>query len=65
MNSLAETIRKLREDKGLPLRMVAGHLNIDQAIISKIERVLSNANHEQVIKHAEFLKVKESDLLVS
>jgi HTH-type transcriptional regulator, competence development regulator len=65
MDSLGETIRKLREDMELPLRTVAAYLDIDQAILSKIERGLRNANREQVIKLAEFFKVKENDLLVS
>src|SRR5690606_8988588 len=65
MDSLGETIRKLREEKELPLRTVAAYLDIDQAILSKIERGQRNANREQVVKLAEFFKVKASDLLVS
>jgi transcriptional regulator with XRE-family HTH domain len=65
MNSLGETIRKLREEKELPLRIVSAYLDIDQAILSKIERGQRNANREQVIKLAEFFKVKENELLVS
>jgi len=65
MDSLGETIRRLREDKKLPLRTVAAYLDIDQAILSKIERGQRNANREQVVKLAEFFKVKKSDLLVS
>ena len=65
MDSLGETIRKLREDKELPQRTVAAYLDIDQAILSKIERGQRNASREQVIKLAEFFKIKETDLLVS
>jgi len=65
MNSLGETLRKLREDKELPLRTVAAYLDIDQAILSKIERGQRNASREQVIKLAEFFKIEENDLLVS
>lgn len=64
MDGLGETIRKLREEKGLPLRTVSAYLDIDQAILSKIERGQRNANREQVIKLANFFKVKEDDLLV-
>lgn len=64
MDGLGETIRKLREEKGLPLRTVAAYLDIDQAILSKIERGQRNASREQVIKLAGFFKVKEDDLLV-
>jgi HTH-type transcriptional regulator, competence development regulator len=65
MHSLGETIRKLRKEKELPLRTVAAFLDIDQAILSKIERGLRNANREQVVKLAGFFKVSENDLLVS
>jgi transcriptional regulator with XRE-family HTH domain len=65
MDSLGETIRKLREEKELPLRTVAAFLDIDQAILSKIERGQRNASREQVIRLAEFFKIKETDLLVS
>lgn len=64
MYSLGEYIRKLREERALPLRTVAAYLDIDQAILSKIERGLRKANREQVVKLAEFFRVKEEDLLV-
>jgi transcriptional regulator with XRE-family HTH domain len=65
MDSLGETIRKRREDKELPLRIVAAYLDIDQAILSKIERGHRNASREQVVKLARFFKINETDLLVS
>ena len=65
MDSLANTIRKLREDKQLPLRTVAAFLDIDQAILSKIERGQRKSTREQVVKLAEYFKVKENDLLVA
>jgi transcriptional regulator with XRE-family HTH domain len=65
MESLGETIRKRREDKELPLRIVAAYLDIDQAILSKIERGQRNASREQVVKLARFFKIDETELLVS
>jgi predicted nucleotidyltransferase/DNA-binding XRE family transcriptional regulator len=65
MDNLGETIRKLREEMELPLRTVAAFLDIDQAILSKIERGQRNANREQVVKLAAYFKVKESDLLIA
>lgn len=65
MKSLGGTIRKLREDKELPLRIVSAYLDIDQAILSKIERGQRKATREQVVKLAEYFKVKENDLLVA
>ena len=65
MASLGDTIRKLREEKELPLRTVAACLHIDQAILSKIERGQRNASREQVVKLAKYFKVKENDLLIA
>lgn len=65
MDNLGDTIRKLREDKELPLRTVAAYLDIDQAILSKIERGQRKPTREQVVKLAAYFKVKENDLLVA
>lgn len=65
MDSLGHTIRKLREKKELPLRIVAAFLDIDQAILSKVERGQRKPTREQVIKLAGYFKVKENDLLVA
>ncbi len=65
MDSFGETIRKLREDNELPLRTVAAFLDIDQAILSKIERGQRKPARELVLKLAAFFKVKENDLLVA
>ncbi len=64
MDSLGDTIRKLREEKKLPLRIVAAYLDIDQAILSRIERGQRKATRKQVVKLAKYFKVKEGDLLV-
>lgn len=65
MNSLGEKLRKLREEKQLPLRKVAAFLDLDQAILSKIERGLRPAGREMVLKLASYYKVEEKELLVA
>ena len=65
MENFGNTIRKLREEKKLPLRKVAAYLDIDQAILSKIERGQRFASREQVLKIAAFFHVEESSLLVA
>jgi len=65
MDSFGDSIRKLREGKELPLRTVAAYLDIDQAILSKIERGQRKPSREQVVKLAEYFKVKENDLLIA
>lgn len=65
MDNLGEIVRKLRVGKKLPLRTVAAYLDIDQAILSKIERGQRYANRAQVVQLAAYFKVKEKDLLVA
>ena len=65
MDTFGITIRRLREGHGLPLRRVAAFLDIDQAILSKIERGQRKPSREQVIKLAEYFRIKENDLLVA
>ena len=63
MNSLGEKIRTLRESKSLLLRQVAAYLEIDTALISKIERGERRLTREQVIKLATFYNVTDEELL--
>ena len=60
-----DVIRSCRVSKNIPLRKVAYHLDIDQAILSKIERGKKQATEEQVIKLADFLEIDEEDLITS
>ena len=65
MDSLGETIRKLREDKKLPLQPVAAFLDIKQELLSKIESGHRKPSREQVVKLEDYFKVKQNDLLVA
>lgn len=65
MDNLGDIIKKLREEKKLPLRTVAAYLDIDQAILSKMERGQRKISREHVVKLAEYFDVKEEDLLVA
>ncbi len=65
MESFGETIRRLRQEKRLPLRTVAAYLEIDQAVLSKIERGLRKLSRENVLKLSRFFNVPADDLLVS
>jgi HTH-type transcriptional regulator, competence development regulator len=65
MLSIGEQIRKLREDQGLPLRKVAAELDIDQSILSKIERGERKASKEQIIQIARIFKVDKKELLIN
>jgi len=64
MQTFGEAIRKLREEKELPLRKVAALLDIDQSFLSKIERNERKASKEQVIQLAKIFKVNGKELLI-
>ncbi|MEX1015090.1 MAG: helix-turn-helix transcriptional regulator [Candidatus Paceibacterota bacterium] len=54
--SFGEHIRKLREEKGLPLRKVAAVLDIDPSTLSKVERGERSANKEMIPVLGELFK---------
>lgn len=57
-------IRQLREHKGLLLRQIAAVLEVDTALVSKIERGERKASKEQVLKLAGLLEINPDELLV-
>lgn len=63
--NFGELIRRYRTDQKLPLRKVAAFLDMDQAILSKIERGKRMATREQVLGLARFYKIDKDKLLVS
>lgn len=63
LNYFGQRVRELREKKELLLRQVAAHLEVDTALMSKIERGDRNASKEQVIKIVEFLNADLDELL--
>jgi HTH-type transcriptional regulator, competence development regulator len=64
MDSLGDRIKKLREQEELPLRTVAAYLDIDQAILSKIEHGHRKATREQVLQLSKYFKTDEKEMLV-
>jgi HTH-type transcriptional regulator, competence development regulator len=64
MNNLGQKLRVLREQKGLLLRQVAAILEVDTALISKIERGERKASKQQVEKMARLLEV-DRELLIA
>jgi len=63
MNKLGQELRKIRESKNILLRQVASYLEIDTAMISKMERGERKLNRVQVIKIAEYYNVSKEKLL--
>ena len=64
MKTTGEILREKREKKGLLLRHVSALLDIDTAILSKIERGERKATREQINKLAEILEINKESLIV-
>lgn len=64
MKTIGELIRQKREEKGLLLRQVAALLEIDQGLLSKIERGQRKVTKQHIVKLAEIFEMKEKELLV-
>ena len=62
MKSFGEYIRRIREEKELPLRKVAAALDIDTSILSKIERNERVATKEMIPILAEILERPEKEI---
>lgn len=65
MENIGQLIRRLREEKGEPLRKVAAFLDIDQAILSKIERGQRKSNKKQIEKLAKYFGADKKKMLVA
>lgn len=64
MESIGEYIRRLRKNKGEPLRKVAAYLDVDQAILSKIERGKRKATKQQIVKLAKYFEEDLKKMLI-
>jgi transcriptional regulator with XRE-family HTH domain len=63
--TIGEKLRHIREEKELPLRKVAALLDIDVAILSKMERGERRITKEVVLKLADIYGYNADKLLVS
>jgi len=63
--TIGEKLRHIREEKDLPLRKVAARLDIDVAILSKMERGERKITKEVVLKLADIYDYNADELLVS
>ena len=65
MKTIGNTIKELREAKGLLLREVGAKLSIDPTILSKIEQDRRMPTKEQVKALADFYKDKKNDVIIA
>ncbi len=64
MNKFGDIIRRKREEKGMLLRQLAAMIDVDTAILSKVERGERKARKEQVEKIAKALDLNEKELMI-
>jgi transcriptional regulator with XRE-family HTH domain len=64
MKTLGQIIRTKRESQQLLLRQVAAYLDIDQAILSKIERNVKNPTKENIIRLSQILRLDKDELMI-
>lgn len=64
METIGQIIRAKRESQGLLLRHVAAQLDIDQAILSKIERNERTPTRENIVRLSQVLKLDKEELLI-
>lgn len=63
INRFGNAIKQLRKSRKLPLRTVAAYLDIDQAILSKIESGQRKATRDLVVKLASYFQTGEDEML--
>ena len=64
MGTIGQILRNKRQNLGLLLRQVSAYVDIDQAILSKIERNERKPTKEMLDKLAEILKLDKDELLI-
>ena len=63
MNNFGQKVREIRVRNGSLLRQIAACLEVDTALMSKIENGTRRATKEQVNQIAAFLKVDKNELM--
>lgn len=63
--TFGETVKKLREDKQLPLREVAEALKIDTSMLGKIEKNNRKPTKQLIQKFAKYFNVSDKNLMIA
>jgi HTH-type transcriptional regulator, competence development regulator len=63
--TFGDTVKKLREERNLPLREVAEALQIDTSMLGKIEKNSRKPTKQLIEKFAVFFKVSDRDLIIA
>ena len=63
--TFGDTVKKLREERNLPLREVAEALKIDTSMLGKIEKNNRKPTKQLIEKIAKYFKVSDKDLIIA
>lgn len=63
--TFGETVRELREEKGLPLREVAKALSIDTSMLGKVEKGSRKPTKNLITAFANFFNVSQKELIIN
>ena len=63
--TFGDTVKKLREEKKLPLREVAEALDIDTSMLGKIEKNNRKPTKQLIEKFSNYFNVSDKDLLIA
>lgn len=63
--TFGQTVKKLREEKQLPLREVAEALKIDTSMLAKIEKNNRKPTKQMIERFAKYFNVSEKDLMIA
>jgi len=63
--TFGDTVKKLREERNLPLREVAEAMKIDTSMLGKIEKNSRKPTKQLIMKFAEFFNVNDKDLTIA
>lgn len=65
LKTFGEIIKSLREEKNLPLRVVAKEVGIDTSTLGKLEKNKRNPSKDLIRKFSIYYEVNETDLLIA
>jgi len=63
MNNIGEMLRKIREEKGFPQKVIAEQLGVHRTNYSRIENNIQKLTPEQIVLFCEFCNVSADYLL--
>ncbi|QMS85696.1 helix-turn-helix domain-containing protein [Candidatus Xianfuyuplasma coldseepsis] len=63
MNNIGEMLRKIRDEKGFPQKVIAEHLGVHRTNYSRIENNIQKLTPEQIVLFCEFCDVSADYLL--